>query len=448
MPKKPPEHNLAFREELNVAHKGLVSIQREIPKGFATWTKLFDRDGVPSQVVCKALPEYGVPHGIDNDVLLAVQEAFLEQGCPADDRVRLTMYRLLQLCNMDDDGDRRQDVRRSLDRMRSTTYWVSELWRAHGSDGRAHWATVTFNLIAGLAYDRDVNDPEGARHLMITLPPEVAMSLRNGYLKPVRGALLRQLAQPARGAYRVLDALRHHPEEPERRVSVLQINLMELADRFGLTSDRPEIIRRSLSAIHRDLMQVGYIANVELSGRGRNQTVSYVFADRAPDADPRLVNMLMEVGLTRGPAEKLAAEAPELVEEGVALARALLSSEYRSRVRNKGALIVDVVRNVRTGKYEWPEGKAAPRVIEAGRARVEERVRAREVPEVQEELIPLSDEDLARTVAMLLSMPKDELARLPRVTLEDLKRSSLGKSASARKLVAESARAMLSVLPA
>ena len=428
---------MAYHEELNIAHKGLVSIQRQIPGNFITWSRTFERNGIPSEVVCKALPDYGVPHGIDNDVLLAVQEAFMEQGCPEDNRIRISMYRLLQLCGMDDDGNRRKDVRRSLDRLRSTTYWVSELWRNHS---KGHWTTATFNLVAGLAYDRDVDDPDGARHLVITLAEEIATSIRDGYVKPVRLEVLRLLNQPARAAYRVLDALRHHPEDPDQRTDVLQINLMDLAVHFGLTSERPEIIRRSLDPIHEELTKVKVLSRVELNGRGKKQDVTYVFGEATREADSQLTQLLIDAGLAKGPAEKLAMEYPANIREGAELAKAILNSEYRTRVRSKGALIVDVVRTYGSGKYSWPDGVKPGRVIEQAKAEVKQRLLFEEALVSAQ---PLTLEDLAKSVQFLLKISAQDLMALPFETLEELQREALGKMDSDRQVVARKVKQLL-----
>ena len=433
---------MAYHEELNIAHKGLVSIQRQIPGNFITWSRTFERNGIPSEVVCKALPDYGVPHGIDNDVLLAVQEAFMEQGCPEDNRVRTSMYRLLQLCGMDDDGNRRKDVRRSLDRLRSTTYWVSELWRNHS---KGHWTTVTFNLVAGLAYDRDVDDPDGARQLVITLADEIATSIRDGYVKPVRLEVLRLLNQPARAAYRVLDALRHHAEDPDQRTDVLQINLMELAVHFGLTSERPEIIRRSLDPIHEELTKVKVLSRVELNGRGKKQDVTYVFGEATREADGQLTQLLIDAGLAKGPAEKLAMEYPANVTEGAELAKAILNSEYRTRVRSKGALIVDVVRTYGSGKYSWPDGVKPGRVIEQAKAEVKQRTLFEEALVSAQ---PLTLEDLAKSVQFLLKISAQDLMALPFETLEELQREALGKMDSERQVVARKVKQLLRTVTA
>jgi plasmid replication initiation protein len=343
---------------------------------------------------------------------------------------------------MEDDGNRRKDVRRSLDRLRSTTYWVSELWRNHS---KGHWTTATFNLVAGLAYDRDVDDPDGARQLVITLAEEIAASIRDGYVKPVRLEVLRMLNQPARAAYRVLDALRYHPENPDQRTDVLQIKLMDLAVHFGLTSERPEIIRRSLDPIHEELIKIKVLSRVELNGRGKKQDVTYVFGEANREADSQLTQLLIEAGLAKGPAEKLAMEYPANVKDGAELARAILNSEYRTRVRSKGALIVDVVRTYGSGKYSWPDGVKPGRVVEQAKAEVKQRALFEEALVSAQ---PLTLEDLAKSVQFLLKINAQELMGLPFETLEELQKDALGKMDGERRLVAQRAKQLLREAPA
>lgn len=90
-----------YREELNLVSNGLICIQRQIPPNTNSWTRHYERDGVPREIVCRSPEDFGVPHGLDNDVNLGLQEEFISQGCPDDNTVRVTMYRLLKMCNLE-----------------------------------------------------------------------------------------------------------------------------------------------------------------------------------------------------------------------------------------------------------------------------------------------------------------------------------------------------------
>ena len=59
-------------EEMNVLRLGLVPMQERIPADYSSWEETFEIDGQQGKVICKALPEYGVPHGVDNDVITAL----------------------------------------------------------------------------------------------------------------------------------------------------------------------------------------------------------------------------------------------------------------------------------------------------------------------------------------------------------------------------------------
>lgn len=424
-----------YREELNLVSNGLICIQRQIPPNTNSWTRYYERDGVPREITCRSPEDFGVPHGLDNDVNLGLQEEFISQGCPDDNTVRVTMYRLLKMCNLEDTGRNRASVRASLDRMRSTTSWIKDSWRNHGA---RRWMTVTFNLLEGLAYEGDDDDPDGARYLVVTLPTPIANSIRDGYVKPVDLGIARKLDGPSRHAYRALDSKRFNPENPDLRADVVQVNLMDLRHLFGIVSERPDEIRRTLGRLEKDLVEVGYLASVTLEGRGKRQSVTFVFGERAREPNPGLVRLLLGFKVTRPVAERLVLDHEEHVEEALTLARALLEGGYKPR--SVPAFVIDVVRTFQEGKYAWPEGHTPPRVVEAARAASEQRLR---VAEAQVELLPQRDDDLVGTVAMLLRLPKDELRALPRPALEGLKSAALGKPFAERKPTIEQARALL-----
>ncbi|WP_027482317.1 replication initiator protein A [Deinococcus pimensis] len=427
-----------LREELNLVGNGLICIQRQIPPNTNGWVRRFDRDGLPREIRCRAPEDFGVPHGIDNDVMLGLQEEFIAQGCPDSNTVVLSTYALLKLCNLSDTGRNRSAVRESLDRMRSTTYWIKDSWRQKST---RRWLTVTFNLIDDLAYDGDEADQLNPRRLVVKLPAAVANSIREGYLKPVDLRLVRSLDPTSRHAYRALDSRRVNPDSPQERAQTLDIGIMELRDLFGLVTDRTDEIRRVVDRVGRDLVEVGYLKSMDAEGRGRARRFNFVFGEAAREPDARLVDLLLGFKVTKPVAERLVLDHEEYLEDALSLVRALMTSGYRPR--SVAGFVHDVVRNYTTGKYAWPEGTGPARALDlTPQARA-----VRPTPgEAQEELLPQSDQDLARTVAVLLKLTSVELQRLPRTTLEDLKRAALGKPLSVRQQVAETARAMLGAL--
>lgn len=336
-----------LREDLNVTQLGLISIQRKIPPDYTNWKVGFNRSGIESEVECNGTQKYGVPHGIDNDTYLALQELYIEQGCPESGVFSFSMYQLIQMCDLQDTGGNRKVLRQSLERLSATQYWISGAWRSHEDD---EWVTAGFRLIEKLVFTRKRSDIDGAKAISVTLPRELVRNIRNGYFKPVSAALLRELGQPSRAAYRVIDGLRHDPVQPDAKTRTLEISLMDLGRRCGIASDRPDKIRRTLEPIHEDLLRMHYLVEATIKGRGKNQEVHYVFGEASAEPDQELVALMTSMDVPLVAARKAALDYPEKVRDGVAQAKALLQSGYRPH--NEVGFVIDVVRSYGTGKYQ------------------------------------------------------------------------------------------------
>ena len=348
-----------LREDLNVTQLGLISIQRKIPPDYTNWKVGFTRSGIESEVECNGTQKYGVPHGIDNDTYLALQELYIEQGCPESGAFSFSMYQLIQMCDLQDTGGNRKVLRQSLERLSATQYWISGAWRSHEDD---EWVTAGFRLIEKLVFTRKRSDIDGAKAISVTLPRELVRNIRNGYFKPVSAALLRELGQPSRAAYRVIDGLRHDPVQPDAKTRTLEISLMDLGRRCGIASDRPDKIRRTLEPIHEDLLRMHYLVEANIRGRGKNQEVHYVFGEASAEPDKELVALMTSMDVPLVAARKAALDYPEKVRGGVAQAMALLQGGYRPH--NEVGFVIDVIRSYGTGKYQkleapqHPSGKA------------------------------------------------------------------------------------------
>ena len=430
---KTADQDVVLREDLNVAHLGLISIQRKIAPDYTSWKVAFERAGVASEVECNGTQKYGIPHGTDNDAYLALQELYIEQGCPEDGIFAFTMYRLLQMCGLDDSGANRRMMRESLERLSATQYWISGAWRSHEDDD---WVTVGFRLIEKLVLTRHRRDVDGVKAIAVTLPRELIRNIRNGYFKPVSTTLLRQLGQPARATYRVLDALRHDTVQFQAKTVSLQIPLMDLAQRCGIATDRPDKIRRTLDPIHVDLLRSGYLQDVQITGRGKRQVVLYQFGQAVVEADADLVELMVQLKVPLVAARKAALDHRENVRDGVAQAKAILARGYRPQ--NDVGFVLDVIRSYGNGKYSWPgtgstvTGKPARTVPSAPAEPVQE--------------VPLSPEDHARTLAFLLKsegIQRDALLQLPVEVLSDLHGRVLGRGPEDRAMAVALLRALL-----
>ncbi|BBL83445.1 replication initiator protein A [Thermus thermophilus] len=356
-------------DEANVARLGLISIQERIPEGYASWEEEFEVLGKPVKLACYANPNVGgVPHGLDNEVSLALIALYLNAGSPPDGTFTTTAYQILKLMGFDTSGYYYRALKESLLRLTTATYVLSEAWRA---DGR--WQSVSFRYIDKLEF---TSGKEGSLDrssvIRITLAKEIVRSLQNRYTKPIDIEFMASLKRPlSRALYRLLDAQRLSPER-EEPLARLEVGLMEWAAACKIVHKRPDKVRRTLEPAHRELIERRYLRSVEYVGRGKNQTIVYVFGEEAggiPDAEA--VNLLMAEGLSFTSAYSLARRySLGHIKERLERYRAILEAGYRPK--NRLGLLVDVIRD-ETGKYERPTRTRRPAKRQAAQEEAEAR---------------------------------------------------------------------------
>ncbi len=337
-------------DEANVARLGLISIQERIPEGYASWEEEFEVLGKPVKLACYANPNVGgVPHGLDNEVSLALIALYLNAGSPPDGTFTTTAYQILKLMGFDTSGYYYRALKESLLRLTTATYVLSEAWRAGG-----RWQSVTFRYIDKLEF---TSGREGrldrSSVIRITLAKEIVRSLQSRYTKPIDIEFMASLKRPlSRALYRLLDAQRLSPER-EEPLGRIEVRLMEWAAACKIVHKRPDKVRRTLEPAHRELLERRYLQSVEYVGRGQHQTIVYVFGEEAggiPDAEA--VNLLVAEGLSFTSAYSLARRYPLAhIRERLDRYRAILEAGYRPK--NRLGFLVDVIRDA-TGKYERP----------------------------------------------------------------------------------------------
>ena len=340
-------------DEANVARLGLISIQERIPAGFTSWTVDFSLDGRPARLSCVAVSEHGgVPHGLDNDVSLALIALFQEAGCPGDGTIVTTAYRILTLIGWDTSGHYYQALKESLERLATATFTASKAWRS----GK-RWITVKFRYIDRLEYTSD-DDRLGLSSrsiLKIRLAREIVESIRGKYIKPLDLQLLTSLERPlTRALYRLLDAQRVLPDG--REVMQFRVNIIEWAKACKIVDQTPARVRRTLEGAHIELVERGYLSEVRYEGRGSAQEIIYVFARVARLSQEALevVAQLGRYGVARPVAQDLInVYGLERLKERIARFEAILQAGYTPR--NRAGFLVDVVRD-EEGKYADPAG--------------------------------------------------------------------------------------------
>lgn len=321
-------------DELNVARLSLISAQSRVPAGYTGWTRTYQTGERTVTVTCTALTGHVVPHGLDNDVMVAIINLYLEDGCPEDGTVRVSLHRLLLAAGLHASAHYYREVRQSLRRLQSTSYQITQGW---WSQGRQRHLDATFNYLWKVTATRDEEYDAGSV-LEIRLPDEIALSIRDGYVKPLDLTLYRELSSPpVRAVYRVLEALRWDSGSAQDRVT---LNLLEWGERLSIYSTEPDKIRRVLQPAHDELRERGILLDVEVTGRGKSQELTYVFApvERLPDEE--LLRALTKRGMYPAVAGKYLTEHPDPAPVHLALRR---FDAYPGRKQNAGALLRDML---------------------------------------------------------------------------------------------------------
>jgi len=323
-------------DELNVARLSLISAQSRVPADYTSWTRTYEASGKTVTVTCTAITGQVVPHGLDNDVMVAIINLYLEDGCPEDGTVRVSMHRLLQAAGLSVSAHYYREVRSCLRRLQSTSYQIVQGWWVQG---KQRHMDATFNYLWKVTATRE-EEYDVSSALEIRLPDEVAQSIRDGYVKPLDLGVYRELSSPpVRAVYRVLDALRWDSGSAQDRVTV---NLLEWGERLSIYSNEPDKIRRVLQPAHTELTERGILLDVTSEGRGRAQQLTYVFApvDRLPD--PELLRALTKRGMYPAVAGKFLTDHPDPDPVLLAVRR---FDAYPGKKQNAGALLRDMLVN-------------------------------------------------------------------------------------------------------
>ncbi|MGY2895900.1 plasmid replication initiation protein [Deinococcus sp. UYEF24] len=257
-------------------------------------------------MTCQAPTQYGVPHGLDNDVSAALIDLLMANGLPETGTIDVSLSELMNLAGFARNGQYRALIRESLDRLNTTTFKVSGGWRDHPN---RRWITTTFHFIESLTYTHQAETGvfDERTMLEIRLADQLVASMRSGYTKPLNMTFMHSLSRPrTRILFRLLDAMRYDPENPSHTTDTLDVNLIEWADLCKIASGRPSDVRRALEGPHEELTRRGYLRAVTYSGRGQKQRVFYEFAPSFTVIAPALLARFRKHGVTDGVSRAIA----------------------------------------------------------------------------------------------------------------------------------------------
>ena len=326
-------------DELNLARLALVSGQKTVPANQQRWQKqITTPDGRPVVITCTVPDGLVVPHGLDNDFMVGLVNLCFEAGLP-DGPFSVTAYALLKASGFPDTAQYYRALEESVLRLNKASYTIDEGWFQRGSH---QWTTQSFAQVSYLSYTKSRNGVRGTSVVTVQLAPPVMESLRAGYIKPLDLEFYRNLSQPlVRALYRQLDALHFDDSTADGLAREVSAPLMGWASRLGLMTDRPDNVVRTLKPAHEELRAKGYVDSVEITGRGKDKEVRYVFGPAPEGEHPELAALLQARGVKKGVALRLSTVFPDRVEAAV---RHFDHYVRATPIRNPGGLLVTMIQ--------------------------------------------------------------------------------------------------------
>lgn len=360
-------------DERNIARLALALAQNRVPDTMQTWEKQLTTDALGAiHVKCVARSDSVVPHGLDNDIIVGLVNAFVEQGLPNTGVLQLSAYRLLTLAGLRVGGRQYSELLESLRRLQGSTFAITDSW----FDGRQHqWTSEEFSIISSFArvdateLAEEIGQLRADTMLEIQLARAITRSVRNGHLRPLDLEFYSQLSQPmVRTLYRSLEERR----APAGKVATNEytVSTRIWGEHLGMQEWRLDKIRRALEPAHAELLETKYLTEVIYTGRGETQQLTYRFGRVAAPVDAELVALLTKNGLRAPNAVKIVQEHGAEVETIVAAFHRVVA-QARTPVKNRQGLLVDMFQN--PGKYEEyldavQEGKKPSKTPTKGKA--------------------------------------------------------------------------------
>jgi len=339
--------------ERNVARLSMVLTVNRTQE--TQWNRELTIDVLGTQrISCVAGRGYCVPHGRDSDLVVGLVNAYITQGMPADRTVRLKVNELVRLSGLahgkhaNPGGKIYAQVNDSLNRLFYATYSIKDCW---WDAGKEHFVEVKFRIIddstqSQVTTERSFGRFMGESELVLTLSKVITKSIQAGHLRALNPEIHGKLDQPlARTLYRTLEEVRaplgHTP------MSQYQVPLMDWGLHLGVMTSNavlaPNRVRRNLEPAHENLIEAGYLRQVEFDGRGQNMTVRYHFNDLATLPHPKMVAELTTRGVTHPRAVTLAQQYGEArVTEAVKLFEGIRA---RGPLKNAGGMLSDILAN-------------------------------------------------------------------------------------------------------
>ena len=407
-------------DDLNLAEASLISALTRLKAGETSWEHSFEIAGREMHVECLG-NSYGFPHGPDNDMMLVLNNLFLEQGQPDDNAVHCSAYALLQMLGRTDSSQNYRIMHDSLTRLAGTLYKVSGwLDQPNGASRR-----VTFRFlerveeVQGGVHNLNLKSFGAGTQLKITLDAVVAASLASSRLRPFDLEFMLKLSgSQSRMLFRLLDTL-WYSDPRATDEGVMEFEVVELGKLLRLINLRPDSIRRTIIPMQEELIASEFLLAARFEGRGQKQRVLYILNPQRPDY-PLTVEQLEFVGRIKalGVSDVQARSyvrkhPPARVRDRLQMATAILAGT--SRIRKSPAAYAWDILTDESGKYSYVPPTGAP-ALEAKSTGAAEREAAKAA----------SEQDLNERIQALRQLSPDEQWAQHRASLKLLLHKHLG----------------------
>ena len=281
-------------EELNLVEIPIGVLADRVPNGKKTLEladSIHDKASgrrVHRQWIITGADKWGLPHGNDTDVFLALGRMCVRQGAHwRDGVVKFSLYELLQELNWPHDGRYNKRLKAALDRLFGVSIECINSWRKSGE-----WRSIdSFHLLDNVRLTNTVArfDPEEEQR--IKLNEVVVESMQAGHVKGLDWELYLQLeSSVTKRLYRFLD--KRWELGSQWKYAVIPF----CENKMGMYQVRKTNYRKSLQVGIEELVSKGILAKLpdekQFTGRGRNSWVHFVKArkrraQRVNDVEPQ-----------------------------------------------------------------------------------------------------------------------------------------------------------------
>jgi hypothetical protein len=328
-----------YIEEVNSST--LISILRRTTK--TSWKLNFTTPDGSAAIGCAIAPEFGVvPHGIDNQIVPILLSLYVSQGAPEDGMVRFTISEICSHLGGDVGAKRYDTIRTSLRRLRGAIYDFERSWKLpNGKYG----SRSTFSYIVRLEESEMVVGSIKTVVYHAQLDKPLIDNIKNDAIVRFDLSLFLSLSSShGYGLLRFLES-RRRKDQP-----FLDFNVRHLGAALHTYQTQPAEIMASLEVGHKELLGVGYLADVKVD----KHNISYVFKHKN-SLEEKILLVLLQLKFSR---EKALSIISEYGTQNIYNALEVLKQQQAMKqIRNPAGYLLTLLQERKGVEVISPEAK-------------------------------------------------------------------------------------------